>query len=200
MPGTGLGITTGKTAFSDGKRAFITLKERRTGSTEGPAVQFGHLHVVSQSLPAVPLPAAVESTRVFQKRPPAPFVAIQSAWLPCLSAQINSCFSAMDKGHTLTFCFTAKFPPPNFSLCKAMGIRQPHHEVRAFASILDLAAGKNTGSVRTSLWLWLCMYCKVTYQTPSFSLPWLTQCGPIFLMQNVWQWELYCDELCKPGS
>lgn len=75
MPGTGLGITAGKTAFSAGRSSSITPKEKKTRSTESPAVQFGHFDGVSQSLPAVPLPALVESTRVFQKCLPAPFIA-----------------------------------------------------------------------------------------------------------------------------
>lgn len=178
MPGTGLGITTGKPAFSAGRRSFITLKERRTRSTESPAVQSGPLDGVSQSLPAVP---QVESTRIFQKHLPAPFIACTEC-MACLSVEINPCFTAVDKGHSLTFCFTAKLPSPKFSLCKAVAIRQSrHHEVRAFSSILDSAAGRNTESARSSLWLCLCMcWHSSTQSHPSNTSIFFTLTDPVW--------------------
>lgn len=151
MPGGGLGIISGRAAFSPGIRSFITLKERRTRSTESQAVQSGHLDSVSQSLPAVPLPAQVERTTVFQNCLPAPFIACTECTAALSECSNKPLLSAMDKGHSLTFCFTAKLPPPKFSPCKAMAVRQSHpHEVRAFSSILDLAAGKNMESIRTT--------------------------------------------------
>lgn len=109
-----------------------------------------------------------------------PSLPVQSARLPCLSAQINPCFTAVDKGHSLTFCFTAKLPSPKFSLCKAAAIRQSHHhEVRAFPSILDSAAGKSTESARSSLWLCLCMCWPSSMQSyPSNTITFFTSADP----------------------
>lgn len=161
-----------KRAFSAGRRSFVTLKERRTRSTENPVV---HLDGVS-------LPAPVESTRVFQKCLPAPFITYTECMASLSKCSNKSLLQPMDKGHRLTFCFAAKLPPPKFSLCKAMAIRQSHHhEVRAFSSRLDLAMGKSTEGVRSSLWLCLCTCWPSSMQSyPSNTIIFFTSADPVW--------------------